>query len=37
MGFGIEGPEFPDSGCALIFGATGGIGAATVDKSRWCH
>jgi len=29
MGFGIEGPEFPDSGCALIFGATGGIGAAT--------
>lgn len=29
MGFGVEGPEFPDAGCALIFGATGGIGAAT--------
>lgn len=29
MGFGVEGPEFPEAGCALIFGATGGIGAAT--------
>jgi NAD(P)-dependent dehydrogenase (short-subunit alcohol dehydrogenase family) len=29
MGFGLPGPDFPDSGCALVFGATGGIGAAT--------
>jgi NAD(P)-dependent dehydrogenase (short-subunit alcohol dehydrogenase family) len=29
MGFGIDGPDFPESGCAVIFGATGGIGAAT--------
>jgi NAD(P)-dependent dehydrogenase (short-subunit alcohol dehydrogenase family) len=29
MGFGIDGPEFQESGCALVFGATGGIGAAT--------
>lgn len=29
MGFGVDGPEFPESGCAVIFGATGGIGAAS--------
>lgn len=29
MGFGVSGPDFPEAGCALVFGATGGIGAAT--------
>jgi NAD(P)-dependent dehydrogenase (short-subunit alcohol dehydrogenase family) len=29
MTFGVAGPDFPDAGCALVFGATGGIGAAT--------
>lgn len=27
--FGVQTPEFPSSGCALVFGATGGVGAAT--------
>lgn len=27
--FGVLTPDFPDSGCAVVFGATGGIGAAT--------
>jgi NAD(P)-dependent dehydrogenase (short-subunit alcohol dehydrogenase family) len=27
--FGVQGPEFPPTGCAIVFGATGGIGAAT--------
>jgi len=27
--FGVQVPEFPSSGCAVVFGATGGIGAAT--------
>ncbi|HEY1968839.1 MAG TPA: SDR family NAD(P)-dependent oxidoreductase [Pseudonocardia sp.] len=27
--FGVRTPEFPAGGCALVFGATGGIGAAT--------
>ena len=27
--FGVSTPEFPSDGCALVFGATGGIGAAT--------
>jgi NAD(P)-dependent dehydrogenase (short-subunit alcohol dehydrogenase family) len=27
--FGVQTPEFPSTGCALVFGATGGIGAAT--------
>lgn len=29
MSFGVRTPEFPSTGCALVFGATGGIGAAT--------
>jgi NAD(P)-dependent dehydrogenase (short-subunit alcohol dehydrogenase family) len=29
MGFGVSGPDFPEAGCAIVFGATGGIGAAT--------
>ncbi|HEY2206280.1 MAG TPA: SDR family NAD(P)-dependent oxidoreductase [Pseudonocardia sp.] len=29
MPFGVQTPEFPDTGCAVVFGATGGIGAAT--------
>jgi NAD(P)-dependent dehydrogenase (short-subunit alcohol dehydrogenase family) len=29
MGFGVSGPDFPEAGCANVFGATGGIGAAT--------
>jgi NAD(P)-dependent dehydrogenase (short-subunit alcohol dehydrogenase family) len=27
--FGVQGPDFPSTGCAVVFGATGGIGAAT--------
>lgn len=27
--FGVHTPDFPSTGCALVFGATGGIGAAT--------
>lgn len=27
--FGVQTPDFPSTGCALVFGATGGIGAAT--------
>jgi NAD(P)-dependent dehydrogenase (short-subunit alcohol dehydrogenase family) len=27
--YGVQLPDFPEGGCALIFGATGGIGAAT--------
>jgi len=27
--FGVQGPEFPSTGSAIVFGATGGIGAAT--------
>ncbi|NCL74087.1 3-oxoacyl-[acyl-carrier-protein] reductase FabG [Rhodococcus sp. YH1] len=27
--FGVHTPEFPSTGCAVVFGATGGIGAAT--------
>lgn len=27
--FGIQAPDYPDDGCALIFGGTGGLGAAT--------
>jgi NAD(P)-dependent dehydrogenase (short-subunit alcohol dehydrogenase family) len=27
--FGVQTPEFPATGCAVVFGASGGIGAAT--------
>jgi NAD(P)-dependent dehydrogenase (short-subunit alcohol dehydrogenase family) len=27
--FGVQTPDFPSTGCAVVFGATGGIGAAT--------
>ncbi len=27
--FGVQVPDFPSTGCAVVFGATGGIGAAT--------
>ena len=27
--YGVTTPDFPETGCALVFGATGGIGAAT--------
>lgn len=29
MGFGTTDPEFPTTGCALVFGGSGGLGAAT--------
>jgi len=27
--FGVQTPDFPHTGCAVVFGATGGLGAAT--------
>lgn len=27
--FGVQVPDFPTGGCAIVFGGSGGIGAAT--------
>ena len=29
MRFGIDTPDFPDSGCAIVFGGSGGLGMAS--------